>query len=289
MKVILALAVLATSANVLASSRDIYDIMYLPNAGTTYGFTEAIGIKGKSEGDDFEGDISAYGLSQTIGHSFSDRFSIQADINYLDQSSDIDQDGVDSFTQTKKGVSDPTFLARFRAMDEAFRLDVFGGVKVSLGDAETDTNINNDSDSNNRSAGHSMIGGVQFGQKSEAFQWAILGQLTYNLGGTEDTDGTKDDTESNNELLLRADVLTKLAEKSFLRPFVQVDFMEKVELEDGGESEAPITEYRLGAEYQYLASQDLLFRAGVDYSTQNAADFDEIYYWSFRLGANYQF
>ena len=132
MKKLIALAVLATTTIAHGAERDIFDIMYLPTTGTTYGFTEGILVNGSFEGETFEGDVTGYGLKQTIGHSLSDKLTVQGEINYLSQTADVDADGIDTFTQDKKGLSDPTFTARYRLKDEAQMLDVIGGAKISL-------------------------------------------------------------------------------------------------------------------------------------------------------------
>ena len=283
MKKFIALAVLATATASFAAS-DIYDIQYLPAAGTTYGFSTGEYFKGEIETDNGDAEISGPRFVQTIGHSFTDRLSLSASLNYQDLESDPDGGS----KSTTSGISDPKVEARFRMMDEAFRWDLVGGAVVSLGDSE----VEEDGDSDNLQGGHSLIIGTQLGVKSESFQWSILGQLTHNMESTTDYDGFgKLDDDSHNELLVRGDILNKLAEKSLLRSHLSIDFTEGYDDEEGDESAAPLTTYEIGTEYQHLLSQDLLLRAGVDYQMLNtsSAQIDNISAWLFRVGANYQF
>jgi hypothetical protein len=293
MKTFLALAVLATSAASYSASRDLYDLMYLPNAGTTYGITELAYVKGEFEGKtagfNFDGDVKGYNFSQTVGHAFTDRLSLQATLDYTKQDADTDVSGLGSQTGTTKGLSDPTISARFRVIDEDFRLDILGGGVISLGDQETDTETNGDSEINNRSGGHSLFVGAQLGQKTESFQWSFASILDYNLEGTVDVDGETEDFDSSKDLSFLADALFKVAESSFIRPFASVEFTEQVELDNGEEETAPSTVYELGGEFRHLISKDVMLKASLDYTSTNQASFDDFTYWTFMAGANYQF
>lgn len=293
MKKFIALAVLASSTVAFSAESDIYDIQYLPSPGTTYGFTTASMLDQKLEFDPSgEAEISGTIFSQTIGHAFTDRLSVQASINHAEL--EYDPDGGEKFDWAS-GISDPTISARFRTVDEKFRWDVIGGATISLGDRE----IKSDLDSNNYQGGHSLFVGTQFGSKQELFQWSILGQLTYNMEATIDDKALDQeyDSETNNELLVRGDILNKLAEKSFMRSHISVNFTEEVELDDEGTDglvdsfSAPSAVWELGTEYQHLFSQDLLARIGADYRmiNQHTSLIEDNTAWVFTVGANYQF
>ncbi|MBA2405805.1 MAG: hypothetical protein H0V66_13600 [Bdellovibrionales bacterium] len=283
MKVLLALAVLATSATSFAADRDLYDIMYLPSAGTTFGISELEYIKNDVESDAGDSENSGYGLTQTVGHSFTDRLSVAASLGYRNLEFDPE---VGSKTE-QTGITDPTISARFRTMDETARWDIVGGALISVMDSELESN----GDTDNLQGGHALFVGTQFGTKTESFQWAVLGQLKHNMERTIDVSGFGDaDYDANNELLVRGDILNKLAEKSFLRSFVSVNFVEKLKSDDAGDT-APITTSTLGTEYQHLCKKDLLLRGGVDYAMNNydSATVDSDNVWTFRVAANYQF
>lgn len=287
MKFFLALAVLATSATAFSASRDIYDIMYLPNAGTNYGFTEVGYLTGEVKGKSgqVDTDISGYGFEQTLGRSFSDRLSVQVAMDYVN--GEIDPDGGSSIDQS--GLSDPTFTARFRVMDEDMKLDILGGLLLSLGDTEIESN----GDLDNRQGGHAVFAGAQVGKKMEGMQWAVQGLLTRNFERTYDTSGGDADVDANMDLLVRGDLLNKLAEKSFLRTHLDINFEGMQESDDTAPETvvAPTTTYTLGAEYQHLCSENLLARVGVDYiSINNDTGYTKSdNRWKLFVAANYQF
>ena len=286
MKVLLALAVLTTSAVSMASDRAIYDIMYLPDAGTTFGISTFEKLSGDIETDAGDTERNGMFLSQTLGHSISDRLSLAASLGY----GKLETDPQPGANIEEKGLTDPTISARFRTMDETFRWDVIGGAVLGLSDHETEDN----GDSDLYQGGHSLLIGTQVGTKTESFQWAILGQLTHNLEATNKVDGFLNsdvESETNNELLIRGDILNKLAEKTFLRSFLSTNFSEGINANDGDELKAARTTYALGTEVQQLFSEDLLLRAGIDYemAQYNSAVVDSDKNLIFRLAANYQF
>lgn len=285
MKKLLALTVLLSSTASFASDRAIYDIMYLPTAGTTYGFSEAEYldnmIKGKSGADDVG--ATGLGFTQTLGHSFTDRLSVEAAIGY----GDFRLDNENAKNSNQEGLTDPTINARFRVMDEVFRLDVLAGALFSIQDSEI-----SHSGSDNLQGGNALNLGAQFGAKNEFFQWAILGKYTYNADREVEVLNTDVDVDSNNELLLRGDILNKLTESAYLRSFISADFTDAAEGEDGvGDFELAHTTYAIGTEYEYLFSANMLGRLGVDYDCvkQDTGFESSNTQWTIRLAANYQF
>lgn len=293
MKKFIALAVLATTA-AHAADRNIYDIMYLPKAGTTYGFTDAALTKGKVESDAGDEDFDGYAVSQTLGYSFSDRFTVSLALNYA--SIQGDPEGGEKY-DLQKGISDPTAQARFRMMDENMQWDILGGATISLMDQETDVSASGREDNDNLQGGHSLFIGTQIGAKAENFQWAISGIFTHYLESenkvkTAGNPDVKIKDDAHNELAVRGDILNKLAEKSYLRSFVSVDFIESFKDDQVPKNEtAPVTAYTVGTQYQHLLSQDVLLKAGIDYSTVNVStgQIDDYTIWTYTVGANYQF
>ena len=294
MKKLIALAILATTAS-HAAERSIYDIMYLPKAGTTYGFTDVSYNDREIKSEDGAEDSDGYVISQTIGHSFTDRFTLNLSLNYANIEGD--PEGGKKYDY-RKGVSDPAIGTRFRLMDEALQWDLLGGAKISLMGKETDVNpAANRFDYDNHRGGNSFFIGTQFGAKSENFQWALTGLFTHNFKAENEfkvagSHSLTIENDAHNELNLRGDILNKLAEKSFLRSFISVDFVESYEDDQDPASEiASMTTYTIGTQYQHLLSQDLLLKAGVDYSTINVRSGQVDYYksWTYTIGANYQF
>jgi|GEM_PF-5722718 len=290
MKRFIALAILVTTSSSYGASREIYDLMYLPNAGTTYGFSTGQYVSAERESDQLgDLDVKGFNLSQTIGHAFSDRLSLEGSIDYTSLQSD--PEGGEKF-DSSKGISDPSVQLKFRAIDEKFRLDLIGGATVNFMDRE----VERDGDTNNVQGGHSLFGGAQIGVKADAFQWALGAAIVHNMKATTEFETASGDVEveddANNELLVAGNILHKLTEKSILRWDLSARFTESYEDDLNPANETPPqTVYSVGPEYQYMASQDLLLRAGVDYQTFNSrsGQIDDADAWNFLLGANYQF
>ncbi len=288
---LLAVAVLATTTSVaFAADSAIYDVQYLPKAGTTYGQTEWQYLQTEVEISNDDGSKSdGWNLQQTIGHSFTDRLSVEGLINYTDVTNDPEDSTENDSDQT--GISDPTVQARFRAMDEQWRLDIIGGAKISLGDSEFKSN----GDSNNLDGGNELFLGTQIGQKSENMQWAVLGQYNRVMESTTDFKGAgggkvKDDAYG--QWTFRGDILNKLAEKSYLRSHLSAIFTPEYNDDETPEGTvSSSTTYEIGTQYQHLFSQDLLGLAGVDYQTVNVSSgqVDSVTGWRFSVGARYQF
>ena len=274
-----------------ANDRDIYDLMYLPEAGTAYGFTTVGYGQLKRESDDLgDIDFDGFQIDQTLGYALSDRFSLQLNLDYT--KIDADPDGGSKYDAVK-GISDPSLLARFRAVDEAFRLDFVGGARINFQDRE----VKRDGDTNNTSGGHSFIIGPEVGTKSENVQWFAGAYLVHHLKAeTEYSTGFGDATvedDSYNELVARTSLLHRLHEKNMLRWSAEGNFSGEV----GNDREniigktAPSTLYDFGLEYLYVASEDMLIRVGGNYQIYNTrtGQIDEFQGWNAYLGANYQF
>lgn len=288
MKKFLALAVLATTATSFAASdRSITDIMYLPNPGTTFGLTEFSSIGRAVKGDDSDDDasISGVGVSQTIGHSFTDRFSLAASINYITAEIDPEEGSKTDID----GISDPTITAKFRALDEEYALDFFAGALISIGDYE----IKDNGDQNNMQGGNALELGAQFGKKSDGFSWAVTAAVRSNFERTIDADSSGEvDGKANNDYKLRGDILNKLAEKSYLRSHIDIEFNDALESEDtSSEIYSSYTIYTIGSEYQHLIDADLLVKGGIDLAKYNhdAGTIENDIEARINIGATYQF
>jgi hypothetical protein len=288
MKKFLALAVLATTATSFAASdRAITDIMYLPSAGTTFGLSDfaSIGRSVKGEDSDDDASVSGVAVAQTIGHSISDRWLIAASLNYTT----LEIDPEEGPKSDIEGFSDPLITARFRALDEEFTLDFLGSALISLGDKKYEDN----GDQNNLQGGSAFEVGAQFGKKAESFSWALTAAVRNNFERTLDIETIGDvDGKSNNEYKLRADILNKLAEKSFLRSHFGITFQDALEADEGAYNiMAPYTIYNLGTEYQHLMSADLLLRGGIVLTQLNhdSAEIEKDIEARINIGATYQF
>ena len=167
MKFIIAICLLASATVSFAADRAIYDLMYLPKAGTFFGSTEAGYGWGKSTMHDDSGDIadleySAYLLQQTVGYSVVDNLFISAAMSYQNTDIDVDVTGGDTDTYKTTGESDPRFEARFRAIETEYLVDVLVGAEIATGDSET---ASADNDGNNKNGGNVANVAVEIGQK----------------------------------------------------------------------------------------------------------------------------
>lgn len=283
MKKFFAVSLIMAASSAFAAESALYDVMYLPKAGTVYGFTTGTHTNAEVRGIGGDFEIDGFGLNQTAGFSVLDNFSIQASISY-DNAITSPEDGSNTSTS---GISDPSFQGRFRLMDSDFRLDVIGGGLLSLGDSEVDK----DGDSNNLEGGSQVFVGAEFGKKVQDLQWSLTAKLNRYMESTTDIDGgSKVDDDAHNGLFVRGDILNVLPENNFIRTHLSADFTDGYEDEDKAET-SPMTTYELGTEYQYLYTANLLLRAGVDYtrSNVNTGQIDNFDAWIWTLGANYQF
>ncbi len=282
MKHFLAFAVLVASGVTHSADRAIYDLQYLPKAETVYGFSTITFLDRRLETSNQDTKLSGYQFLQAVGHTINDKLSFEASLNYSHISRDVDS-GTKS--DAVKGVSDPTITSRYRLMDEVYRWDLLGGVTISRADAELDS----DNKSNNLQGGHSLFIGTQHGKKHEDYQWAVTALWTHYLKSTTETDNRSLDQDAHNALLFKGELLNKVAEESFLRSSVIINFAEGYEGDESSKT-AAYTTYQVGLEYQHLISSDLLLRAGVDSVIVNTLSGQINSYdgFNFLLGANYQ-
>lgn len=277
--VLLALAVLAASVVHAQSERDIYDIMYLPKAGTSYGFTTATWVEAGRDLSNLN--TNGYVVEQTLGHALTDDLSLQIGLNYGEIESRFGGEKA-----TSLGVSDPTFSGRYRVMDETFRFDLLASVLIGPGAAEQDA----DGDTNRYNGGAVASLGAQFGQKQKSFQWAVSGIYSRHFKAGEKFNGEVETEDAYNAASVSGDLLFKVAEPSIVRTYVSVDFSEQHD-SDGSTSYSQGLSERLGLEYQHVCSKNFLFRIGGSYFTTqygyNITKMSEGYMAN--VGANYQF
>jgi hypothetical protein len=280
---------LAVSTTALAATESsIYDVMYLPKVGTTYGISEIGLVNGSATGDNFDLDISGYVFNQTIGHALTERLSLQVATNYTNLKNDISYSlatGEDDETETQSGLGDLALDARYRLMDEKYLLDIVGGADLSFSDQEEKAN----GDQNNASGGHVLRLGAQLGQKRERFQWAVLGQFERALRAQVDVSGGDDyKNDAHNIWSLEGSILNQISEKAFLRS--KAGFRARNKYDDSVNDTTPSdTQWQIGTEYQHLMSQDLLLRGGLSYNVSHRGDYSDFSYWALYAGANYQF
>jgi long-subunit fatty acid transport protein len=281
MKRFLALSLVLVGANAMAdSTRSIYDLMYLPQAGTAYGITDARYSDWRLMDRGTKVDFKEYNANQTLGYSLTDMFSLSARIGY-DRFKNEDANTVN------KGVTDPVINARLRLMDGDYRLDILVEGLISLGDEI----IESDGDGNALSGGHQLAAGAQFGQKQKDWQWSVTGLVRRYFESNQEnrTPGGIDiESDAHFGVDLAADILGRLSETSNLRAYmttnIEQGYDDDQNLENGQSSM-----HLVGLEYQYVISNDLLVRGGINYrwvDTQHIQQYDAI---SPNVAANYQF
>ncbi len=285
MKKFFTIALIAATSAAFASERAIYDIQYLPAAGTTYGFTEMNHESRSIEANRGDLDIDGLRISQTIGHSFTDRLTVNANVNYFEG----ERDPKGGTKTDEDGLSDLGVNARLRMIDEAIRFDILGGIQYEISESRVESG--GDVDNRYLSGGDKANIGVQVGEANEKMQWAVLGRYIHNFKRDIDFPAGDLKIEANRAVQTRADLLNKIAEKSLIRSHLTIDFIERTEDTNGSSFQGAQTNFELGAEYQHLFSQDLLGRVGVDYrmSKYESADLDLDNTWIFHVAANYQF
>jgi hypothetical protein len=277
MKCLLLMALLTLTATSYAATRDIYDLMYLPSAGTSFGTTDALYISSSSDTTD----VSGFVFNQSLGHSVTENLSLAVTLNYANM--DIEPD---TGSNSKiSGVSDPSFIGRYRLMDEALRWDFLAGTTLGPGINETDS----DGDQNNYTGRVIANLGTQFGQKKEKFQWAVTALYTRNFKTTHKDDGVTSAEDAFNAYSVEASILHQLAEVSFVKVSLGLSLSESHKRDDDVKYLQSTMDY-VQAEYQHLFSKDFLFRVGAMFAATNySSSNDQSDSSDVHVGAIYQF
>jgi hypothetical protein len=286
-KLAIAFFVLASSA--MAAERNIYDLMYLPKAGTNFGITEAGLVSGNIEiealGETYDADLSGSTIRQTVGRSFSDQFAIAINAAYSNLKSDFEESAGSDSDSTTKGLGDPSVEAKYRLVETEITLDVIGELTIGTGDSK----IDEDNKANNKQGGPSYFLAVQAGKKINDTQLAVsLGVESYGKQKT-DNDGSKTTDDARNEWQMGASALIKAAsDNGFIRGSVNAAFDEEYK-DNEGEKTASSTTYELTAEYLHVMNANLLITAGITKTQTNSATFEKFEFWGLSASATYQF
>lgn len=281
MKKLLTLTILTLTTTTWGSARDIYDVMYLPVAGTAYGISELSYTKINIHEDGNKTDVDGPLFSQTLGYSFQDNFSLDANLSYVK----AEVDPSNAKTTDYEGLSDLNLGARYRFLENEYVLDLLASATISRGDHE----IKSNGDSDNLIGGHVLSLGAQFGKKTENLQWAISANVYRFLESTTDNKvfDEKLDGDAHFGYKFRADILNKMSEKSWFRTHLSAEFVDSYEIEKS--SVASVTNFEIGGEYQHLVSQDFLIRLGIAHDQYVTDSIQQYNAFTFLAGANYQF
>lgn len=300
MKVLWLLAVSALSFPVLAqSTRDIYDLMYLPKAGTIFGQTQATYGMGSQKVYD-ESSKSTVGentqtltaVDQLVGYGLMDNLSLSASIGYAMSKNEFESDasGVADSDNDSDGVTDPLIEARYRVMDSGLLMDVLVGGQISIGDAKSP---NNNKDGNQLTGGHEAGLGLQVGQDNGGNQWAARIGWNYVFEATDKTAGVTTDSNAHNQYILEVLGLIGVAQNLYLVPIAQYEITESYNDDQGGKT-SQLSQINLGAEARFVLNKDLMVRAGLVYTNlENAVEddveFREDWFLTATASLNYQF
>lgn len=285
MKFLALATTLALSTSVFAASNSsINDLQYLPDAGTVFGTTTFNYLKFSSR--DFNGTATDHSTSsgslvtQNIGYSVMNNFSVSADLVYSNSKSEVN--GANESKTT--GFGDVAINGKYRVIDAEKRLDIVAKLSVSPGDAEVDS----DGDSNGYSGGHALGLGADYGTKKGPYQWSVTAFLNHSFEATTDDKEVdkKFKNDAHNALSLGANLLTQLSESCYIKNFAGIEFTEEYDDNNNGTTTGS-TNYTLGSEFQHLVSKDLVVKAGVNtYIGGSGYNFVVLLY---SLGASYQF
>lgn len=292
MKLLVAIALICLSSESFADS-NIYDIMYLPKAGTTYGILEASSISGRTKLDELDGELFGYNLKQVLGHSFSDRFSASLSIAFLrlDQTVEDKPNNIDYISE-QSGVHEPGIGVRYRAIDSEFRLDFFGTALLSYGPSKSDTSNKSTQEYTKTSSNegqHSFLLGTQAGQKYGMSQWALGVAYQRNLGGTVELNNVNRNFEGSQEVSTKIEAQRSLDESTMVRALVGTAFYEAIEFNNGTNYKRYTRDFVLGAKFLHNFSEDFMMSAGGELHQLKFGSYDRYNYGIFTLAANYQF
>lgn len=168
------------------NDRDIYDLMWLPQARTVYGSSEfsILDSKVKLEVDGnlvSENKTTSTMIQQSAGYSLTDWLSLQAQIPYMlkQKLTDISVSG-DEEVFEKKGTGDPHLSARLRVLDQVrhwFTLDLVPRMQFASGKK---TEASSDRRGNNKLGGDLNGLRVEAGKKFVTLQWmGFIGYSQY--------------------------------------------------------------------------------------------------------------
>ena len=291
--------------------RDIYDLMYLPKAGTIFGQTYYVSAAAKSEVKQSgvklaEVEVAQVSIEQLAGYSFSDRLAAAVRIDYqLNQTAEVDFEGLTPDREEEsKGVGDPKLEVKYRLLDQTtygINMDITPSASFKTGDAESAT-VNDDG--NNKSGRNSFELDLTIGKKFTETQWAAF--ISYeHLEENTSKDATsklKSKEKSHGSVYVGGAFQRHMSEKWIfdIAAIYSVSGAHKNEAEDNTFTKFPsIGSLSLNPQVTYASSKDLAFLirldlvSTADYKTKDETgsetEYEENSGANLLLGAKYQF
>lgn len=288
--------------------RNIYDLMYLPEAGRIFGesqlgysnFTQDLSVPAFDIG---ELQSQSTSFNQMLGYSFHDRFALSVETDYLiHRKSKFDlEDGVTltgSTERTAKGLGDPTVSARFRAVDQrdsGFSLDLIPEYTFKSGEDEED---------NNKSGLNSYGLGVQVGKKYNDTQLAFTFEFERSdKNETKNSAGEKLEDDASIDYNLSFEYQQRLSDLWLAEVNVTIGISPEETQENKTTAEKQETESRattsIAGSLIYLVNEDFLLTGGIalgamsDYEVKetgsSATKYENTSIFVSRVAARYQF
>lgn len=310
MKFLLLLTViLAQSAFALdwtqSDSRDIYDLMYLPDEGTKFvspsmNFLGYRTEKKRNNIKEAETENKGFALEFAGGYVFKKNMLAMLDFNYLFFSkTEYDNINVGDHEEDSKGLSDPTLSFKWRALEQADKkvnLDLIPFYVVKSGDRKAPSE---DQDGNNKVGGQVYGFTLQVGKKYSKWQYNGFFKLSNYSKSDFDPNGTKGE---RNSYETGAQIQLTLAPKwffSFLGSYTNTD-AHKEKFDNGEYFQFPrVRQIRIQPEffYYYDANFAPYFRwellQAAYYKTVDetgaTTEFGKTGYSKISIGARYQF
>lgn len=256
----------ATQA-VAQTKSERFDLMYLPEAGTLFGSTEASYGVFKSEklngqGPSFQKtDLYQVLVTQTLGFSLMDIFSLEAGVSFSPLFKG-DLKSPNTVTAYKDdGLTDPFVQARFRVLNSDFRFDVraFGSFSIEDRDARTSVGALS-------AGGHTAGIGFDLGRKKEDSQFAISLDVRSFFDQTSKFQTTTTKTDAFYGANLRFARLVSLAEKLYFNAFFDIGYLTAIK-DNANNLIGSSLNYSAGVDLRYALTSSIVLRPSLEYST----------------------
>lgn len=294
------------------NDRAIYDLMYLPTAGTNFGqsyIVSAATVSKVKQNGTTVADVNAgqQVINQFLGRSFTDSFAVAIQFDYLmKQRVEVDfEDASNSDEELdSKGFGDPSLGFKYRLLnqkDSTINLDISPLVTFGTGDSISATD---DDEGNNKNGGNTYSLDVTVGKKFNEIQWTAF-------IGIEQSEEAKSKDATTKEKSKAAGHSTFSVGGQFLRNINEkwvFDFMVRMSAEQGYKDKADdgtytkfgsITSLEIAPEFTYYETPNLAFlgRASListnDYKLTDETGTEQKYEdnatFALVLGAKYQF
>jgi hypothetical protein len=244
------------------------DLMYLPQAGTLFGTSEAsFGVFNTerqispTSTSYVKTDFKQVLLKQTIGFSLLDNLSLEAGITFSPLFKG-DIKSANTVTSYKEdGIGDPTIQARFRLLNAQYLFDVRAFGSFNIEDTDSRTRVGSVG-----LGGHSAGLGVDLGRKSDDSQFAISVDVRAFLEQTSKFQTTTLKTDTFYAANLRFARLVTLADKLMFNAFFDFGYVTSIK-DNANNLIGSSLNYSAGVDFRYVLTDRVVIRPSLEYST----------------------